>query len=197
MPNHISSVSLLAISVLLSGLGTVASSQTVMEIPKSQSPNHSLALCVMAASTNSVEKLTLMSLGDKTILAEFPISNAVSGVRRSSSSTMSISWKHDSTGVAISISDKTQSYIYACVTVKGGRFKWIDLGVVEGPDLGVLGRPRSDFLRVEHTPTHWTDADDWSPRMVWVRSRFWDKIGQRYTVEQEFAISPSGGIGWK
>jgi hypothetical protein len=33
--------------------------------------------------------------------------------------------------------------------------------------------------------------------MVWVRSRFWDKTGQRYTVEEEFSITRSGEIGWK
>jgi hypothetical protein len=195
--NRILFTSLLVVSILICGLGVVLGSETVTEIPKSESPNHSLALFVVASSTNSVEKLALMSLGDKTTLADFAMTNAVSGLRRSSSSTTGIAWKHDSTGVAVSFSDKTQSCIFACVTVRGGRSKWIDLGVVEGPNLGILGRERSDFLRVEHVPTHWTDADDWSRRMVWVRNRFWDKRGQRYTVEQEFSISPTGEIGWK
>ena len=195
--NRISTLSLLVVGTLLCGLGTATGSEPVTEIPKSQSPNCSLALFVVAGSTNSAEKLALMSVPDNTVLAELTLSNAVSQIRRLPFTKTSIAWKHDSTCVAISFSDRTRSYIFACVAVKDGRCKWIDLNVVEGPNLGVLGRDRKDLLRVEHTPTHWTDADDWSPRMVWVRSRFWDKKGQRYTVEQEFSISPTGEVGWK
>jgi hypothetical protein len=97
----------------------------------------------------------------------------------------------------VSFSDRTNSVIFACVKVSGDRWKWLDMKVAEGPNLGVLGRPRNDFVRVEDTPTRWTDETDHTPRMVWVRSRFWDKRGQRYTVEEEFSITPTGQIGWK
>jgi hypothetical protein len=194
--NHIPQMLLVVAGLLLSNFRAIADSNIVTQIEKSLSPNRSLALFVTSGGTNSAEEIALMSPEGKTTLAKMPLPKAVSVLRRSSVTT-SIAWKHDSTGVAVSFSDKTISYIFGCVTTADGRFKWIDLSVAEGPNLGVLGRSRTDFVRVEHTPTHWTDASDVTPRMVWVRSRFWDRTGQRYTVEQEFAISPTGGIGWK
>jgi hypothetical protein len=196
MLKHILYAVLLLVGLLFGDFRADADSNTMTEIPKSLSPNHSLALFVINGSTNLAERLVLMSLVDKAALAEFSIPKAVS-VLRQPLATTSIAWKHDNTGVAVSFSDKTSSYIYGCVTTTSGRFKWIDFGMSEGANLGILGRSRIDFVRVEDTPTHWTDANEWSPRMVWVRSRFWDRTGQRYTVEQEFSISPTGEIGIK
>lgn len=191
-------IALLVVGILFRGLGVVFAAETATEIPNSQSPNHSLALSFITGGANSAQRLALTSLKDKTTLADFAVPNAFSGMGRSSFVTTSIAWKHDSTGVAVSFSDKTQSYIFACVTVNGGRFKWVDLGVeAEGANLGLLGRDRSYYSRVQDVPTHWTDANAWSPRMVWVKTHFWDKKGRRYTVEQEFSISPTGEVGSK
>jgi hypothetical protein len=192
---HIAKVLLFSTGLFLIISKAEADLDIVNEIRNSQAPNHSVAIFVIPG-TNSTERLALMSSGMKSKLADFVLPKAVSAAWRLLATT-TIAWKHDSTGVAISFSDKTMSYIFACVVTTDKQFKWIDLGVVEGPNLGVLGRPRSDFVRIEHTPTRWTDAADGTPRMVWVRSRFWDRTGQRYTVEQEFSITPTGEIGWK
>jgi hypothetical protein len=194
--------SLLAVVVLFCGLGTAVGFESADEIPKSQSPNRSLTLCIVAGDLCGLWKLDLMPLSGsipfdhKTPLAKLALSKTVSQLIGGSHTT-TILWKQDSTGVAVSFSDKLRSAIFACVTVKGGGFKWIDLGVAEGPNLGMLGRERSDFTRIEDTPMRWKNADAWSPDMVWVRSRFWDKKGERYTVQQEFSISPTGEIGHK
>ena len=173
-----------------------ASTEAPAPIAKSQSPNRSLAVFIVASSTNAERRLALMSLENKAVLADVLLSMTAPAAGQSSIKA-SVLWKQDSTGVAVSFSDRTNSVIFACVKVSGDRFKWLDMKVAEGPNLGVLGRPRSDFARVEDTPTRWTDETDHTPRMVWVRSRFCDKTGQRYTVEQEFSITPTGEIGWK
>lgn len=192
----------LLVVVLFCGPRTAAGFESADEIPKSQSPNRSLTLCIVAGDPYGLWKLDLMPAGGKTPfdrktpVAKLALSKTVSQLIGGSHTT-TILWNQDSTGVAVSFSDKLRSDIFACVTVKGGGFKWIDMGVSEGPNLGILGRDRSDFIRIEDTPMRWRNADAWSPRMLWVRSRFWDKKGQRYTVEQEFSISPTGEIGSK
>lgn len=188
----------LLLLMLLFHTGTLLStvSSTATQIDKSQSPNRSLGLFVIEGSTNGERRLALMSLDTKTVLAAVPLPKTAPAFGPSSTKA-SVLWKQDSGGVAVSFSDRTNSLIFACVKVSDGRFKWLDMKVAEGPNLGVPGRPRSDFVRVKDTPTRWTDETDHTPRMVWVRSRFWDKAGQRYTVEQEFSITPTGEIGWK
>jgi hypothetical protein len=153
-----------------------------------------MTVFIVSSSTNAERKLALVSLEPKAVLADVPLPNAAPAAGLSKTTVL---WKRDNTGVAVSFSDRTNSVIFACVKVGGDRWKWLDMRVAEGPNLGVLGRPRSDFVRVEDTPTRWTDETDHTPRMVWVRSRFWDKTGQRYTVESEFSITPTGEVGWK
>ncbi len=167
---------------------------TIVRVEKSQSPDGALALAILTA--NGGPRLALVSLNTRAVLANVALPNPGPVFGEAGIKT-SLIWKRDSTGVAVSFSDKKVSSIFVCVKVKGGRYKWLDLRVAEGPNLGMLGRPRSDFERIEDTPTRWVDESDHTPRMVYVRTRFWDKHRQRYTIEQEFSISPVGEIGWK
>jgi hypothetical protein len=163
---------------------------------KSRSPNGLLAVFIIANPANAGRRLALMPLETEAVLADVALPKTGIAFGQSSTRT-NLVWKQDSKGVVVSFSDKTNSIIFACVKVSGDRFKWLDMKVAEGPNLGVLGRPRTDFVRVEDTPTRWVDETANTPRMVYVKTRFWDRGGQRYTVEQEFSISPSGEIGWK
>lgn len=108
-------------------------------------------------------------------------------------------WKADSSAVAVQLSDRARSQIFACVRTKTGQFKWLDLCPVEGMQLGKLGRPRSDFPRAEHMPMKWEDQS--ADQIVWtilsIRSRFWDKAGRRYTVEESACIRPEGEAVWR
>jgi hypothetical protein len=190
-------IGIITSALLLAGCAW-ASLEVAKPVPleKSYSPNGSLALAVVSSSTNDERKLALVSLETKAVLADVLLPKAAPAVSQSLTKT-TVLWKRDSQGVAVSFTDRTNSVIFVCVKVKDGRFKWLDLKVAEGPNLGVLGRPRSDFVRIEDTPTRWVDETDHTPRMVYVRTRFWDKRGRRYTVEEEFSISPAGYIGWK
>ncbi|HTV40397.1 MAG TPA: hypothetical protein VMF08_07470 [Candidatus Sulfotelmatobacter sp.] len=58
----------------LSSFQAGADSNAVMQIGKSQSPNHSLALFIVSGGTNSAEELVLMS--PEAPLAELPLSKA-------------------------------------------------------------------------------------------------------------------------
>lgn len=155
------------------------------------SPNRSMAVLIAHGPGQPPASLRLIAPETKATLAEIPLPK-----RASSAALSRVLWGPDNSAVAVSVSDGTNSSVFACVRVDG-RFKWLDLTSVEGPQLGILGRPRSDFARAEQTPTRWAAATQSTPQMIWVRSRFWDKAGHRYTVEQEVSITPSGQIGWK
>jgi hypothetical protein len=109
-----------------------------IQIEKSQSPNDALAVFVTASPRNAERRLVLMSLETKAVLADVPLPNAAPAVGQFSTK-VSVLWKRDSAGVAVSFSDRTNSVIFACVKVSGDRFKWLDMKVAEGPNLGVLG----------------------------------------------------------
>lgn len=155
------------------------------------SPDRSMAVLIAHGPGQPPGNLRLIAAESNAMLAEFPLPK-----RASSAALSRVLWGHGNSAVAVSVSDGTNSSVFACVRVDGP-FKWLDLTSVEGPQLGILGRPRSNFARAEHTPTRWATATQSTPQMIWVRSRFWDKAGHRYTVEQEVSITPSGQIGWK
>lgn len=170
--------------------------QNYKPVQNSLSPDRSFSVSILEDLAGENRKLVLMSTERRNSLAELLLSNSSSS-HVSASNTSVVLWNSESSAVAISFSDRLTSSILVCVKTPGQGFKWIDISSVEGPNLGALGRPKSDFVRLEHTPVRWIAARESFSRFISVRSRFWDKTGKRYTVEQKVAISPSGEFGWK
>lgn len=104
-------------------------------------------------------------------------------------------WNADKTAAVASSHQGNRSTVIAYVRQKDGSFSTIDLSRIEGGALGQLGRPRSDYERLETTATEWIPRSDGLLQLEF-RIRAWRK-GQRYTVHEPLVFHPDGRVIWR
>jgi len=164
-------------------------------LPQSESPDKSLALAVHK-DQQKISGLHLVSLKGSPIDVGFPLSPAVKNWNADKVQFTSIIWTEDNSAVALMISDGENGEVYVCGKMTNGFFKAANFTqVVAGTHLGVLGRPGTDFVRSEHQPIRWGEWSAEYGRIILVRSRFWDKRNQRYTINSPYLFMNDGEIG--
>jgi hypothetical protein len=164
-------------------------------LPKSESPDKTLAL-FFDKDQNKIKELSLISLKGNSVNVSFPLSDTVKSWNANHVQVSSIIWTEDSSAVALMISDGENGEVYVCGKMTNSLFKAVNFTqVVEGTHLGVLGRPATDFARSEHQPMRWGEWSAEYGRIILVRSRFWDKRHQRYTINSPYLFMNDGEIG--
>ena len=164
-------------------------------LQQSESPDKSLALS-LEKDRQKIRGLSLISLKGNSVSVSFPLSDAVKSWRANQVRVSSIIWTSDNSAVALMISNGRSGEAYACAKMTNGVFKAVNLtDLVRGAHLGVLGKRMTDFVRSEHAPILWGEWTAEYGHIIEVRSHFWDKRNQRYTIKSPFMIGNDGEIG--
>ncbi len=160
------------------------------------SPDHAVSVRARRSGPKDRTELTLLRNKDNAELAHVDCPGSLSSAAMAATNAIVV-WDSRGEAVAVGISSGNASSVFVCVKLASGEFKWIDVSSVEGPNLGVLGRPRSDFVRIQHVPTEWKSGSNTALRYITIKTVFWDKANKRYAISQNVAISDTGEFGWK
>lgn len=161
-----------------------------------ESPTDTTLALYVNKDQNKIKKLSLVLLKGSPVNVDFPLSDAVKSWDADKVQISSVIWTNYPSAVALMIGDGRNGEAYACAKLTNGVFKAVNLtDLVRGAHLGVLGRPMTDFARSEHAPIQWGEWTAEYGRIIVVRSHFWDKRNQRYTIKSPFLIGNDGEIG--
>lgn len=166
------------------------SNAEALTLPESQSPGGNFVLMATTDGDGGVAAIQLFEFESKTVVAELPMRSKAMA-RTVSDLTWEFSWAAGGSAVALTVSDSNHSDVAAFVRSTIGEWKGIDVSAVLNDQLGKLGRPRTDFERIENRALDWSETSDES-HLFWVQTRLWDKAGQRYTLKEPILINSHG-----
>ena len=101
-------------------------------------------------------------------------------------------WSTDRSAAIAATPGQSATHVTAYLRQQDGSFLLVDLSNVESGNFGKLGRPRSDYDRVETVPVEWIARQD-GLLQVKSRTQAW-RLGQRHTVWDALVIRPDGTV---